>query len=78
MSKQKTLLQKYKAIQKIGCSVEVPWAAMRVLHGESKTLDVWGDQVSLGEDFVSLQEAREAIQFYAEQLGGLILWDEEK
>ena len=36
---------------------------------------VFGDQVTFGEDFVSLHEARVALEWYVEQLGGKVEWD---
>lgn len=66
-------IDKYNKIQKIGCSVDVPWHVYRILG--PKKIFIIVDQVDLGEDSCSLDEARKAIEFYVEQLGGLVMWD---
>jgi hypothetical protein len=69
------LIDKFKAIQKIDQNVEVPWGPMRVFG--AKQISVWGDQVSLGGtdcDYVYLDEARAAVEWYVTQLGGKVKW----
>lgn len=72
--KQKTLLDKYKAIQAAGYEVDIPWDVMRVLN--SKKLSVMANEVSLNDngDYVSLQHARESLDWLVDQLGGKIEW----
>lgn len=70
-----TLKQKFDAIQKIGTDIQVPFNHWRLLGTASHTLDIAGDQISLGEDFASLQDAQNAIAWYAEQLGGKVKWE---
>lgn len=63
------LIEKYNAIQKIGHTVELPHAVWTAL-GTCKTMYIMGDQVQLGDgDFVSLERAREAVLYLADQLG---------
>lgn len=73
------LIDKYVAIQKIGLDVEVPWEVSHVL-GAAKKIMVLGDSVCLGvdTDFCSLAEARAALEWYAQQLGGQITWERLK
>lgn len=52
----------------------VPYHVSRVFSTETEPR-VFGDQVTFGEDFVSLQEARVALEWYVEQLGGKVEWD---
>lgn len=68
------LLTKYEAALKIGSTVEVPWHVKRIL-GDNK-IGFYADQLCLSDegDYASLQECREAINWYAEQLGGSIKW----
>jgi len=35
---------------------------------------VYGDQVSFGEDYVSLQDARDGVHWLVNQLGGRVTW----
>jgi hypothetical protein len=64
-------LQKYKPI-------EVPYKVWVCFGQQSKLIHVAGDQASLGEDYVDLEQLREAISWYADQLGGKITWSKEK
>jgi hypothetical protein len=75
VSKNNTLVEKFRAIQKIGHTVEIPWQVNRVLGSEHKKIEVAGDQVCIQEDFVSLEEARDAVEWYVKQLGGKVEWD---
>ena len=67
-----TLHQMYKNILAVGHSAPVPYDVYKIIGG--KTLELAGDQVSLGEDFVSMEEARAAVKWYVEQLGGKVKW----
>lgn len=68
------LIERYEAIQKIGCDVDVPFHVYRIIG--DKRISVLGDQVELGfdHDFVSLTEARAAVEWYVQQLGGTVKW----
>lgn len=70
-------LKAYKKIQKYK-PIEVPWNAWRLFSEQCKKIEVYGDQVSFGEDYATLEEARKAIEFYADQLGGTIKWKTKK
>jgi len=69
-----TLLEKYKKIQEIGTSVEVPYNVRSLFASGKNPLDIVGSDISLGEDYGSLQQCREAIEWYAGQLGGTVKW----
>lgn len=71
-----TLIERYRAIEKIGTEVEVPFHVYRMIG--NKTICIFGNQIELGEDhdFVSLTEAREALEWYVNQLGGNVQWRE--
>jgi hypothetical protein len=77
MSKKKTarIIDKYRVIQNMGSAVEVPWEVKRMFPGQV-TLEVIGNQISFGEDYVYLLEARAGIQFLVEQLGGKVVWED--
>ena len=77
MSKKEPLLiEKYKAIQTVGPTKKVPWKLKRFLpDGGEMEFTVWGTQISMGGDFLELEEAREAASILAAELGGTIKWD---
>jgi len=68
------LYDKYKAIQKIGCNITIPHDVWKCFGGEIKEISVVGNQVSLGEDYVSIEEARNAAEWFVKQLGGQVKW----
>lgn len=74
------LIDKYNKIQEIGTEIITPWEVMRTLG--AKSMRIMGDQICLNyqtdSDYVSLEEAREAVAWYAYQLGGKIVWSKEK
>jgi hypothetical protein len=57
--------------------IEIPYHVCRVFS--SKELTVLGDQVALSNegDFVYLNEARAAVEWYVKQLGGVVAWEFE-
>lgn len=69
-----TLLEKYKSIQKIGSSIETPWFVYRAFGSPVRAISVTGTEISLGEDFVSVQEARNAVEWYVKNLGRSVKW----
>lgn len=75
----KTILEKFKEIQKIGLEVEIPfYNVSRLFFGSgNKKIHIFGDQIDLGgqdADFCSIDEARAAIEWYVEQFGGKVKW----
>lgn len=72
--KYKTAYKKFKAIQEVGSAVSVPWEVSRILGG--KKINIFGDQIALSPsgDYASLEEARNAVAYYVEQLGGSVTW----
>jgi len=54
--------------------IEVPYKVWACFGPQSKTIDVAGNQASLGEDYVDLEQLREAIEWYVDQLGGEVEW----
>jgi hypothetical protein len=67
------LIDAHKVIQEISVD-QVPWAVRRMFAG-SVRLEISGAEISFGEDFVSVTEAREAVEFLVDQLGGKVKWD---
>lgn len=55
--------------------IEVPYEVWRLFGKSSEYIYLAGKQVSLGEDFVSLEQARTAIEYYVNQLGGKVKWE---
>lgn len=71
------LIDKYKKIQRLGYEEKIPWHVAHVLSNEHGSyISVSGSDVSLGEDYVSLEQARKAVEWYANQLGGRIKWED--
>ena len=77
MKKEQTLIERYKAIHKIGTEIAIPYHVWTKL-GSVKSICVIGDEVGIGEDFCTVEEARTAIEWYATQLGGKVTWVNEK
>lgn len=73
-SAPQTLIEKYNAIQAIGSEVKTPHEVF-CLFKDFRNADVVGDQISFGEDFVSLDSARNAVSWIVHQLGGTVKWN---
>lgn len=56
-------------------TIDVPYHVWRFIGDETKQISLAGDQASLGLDYGSLQELRNAIAWYVEQLGGQVKWE---
>jgi hypothetical protein len=71
----KEKLEKIEELQKL----TTPWKVMRLMG----KVELFGNHISFnadghGGDFVSLEEAREAIDWLVEQLGGQVKWRAKK
>lgn len=66
------LIDKFAKIQKIGTHVDVPWSIYRILG--PKRIYIIGDQIDLGVDTGDIEEVRNAVAYYVEQLGGKVEW----
>lgn len=75
--KSKTLIERYKAIQKVGPDINIPHEVWTVLGGEEtgRIMSIIGTEVCLGCDYVSIEKARLAVAWYVRQLGGTVKWD---
>lgn len=69
-----TVFQKVLTMRAIGPSTTVPWHVWRCFGSQQKEVLVSGTDVCLGEDYVSLEEARKAVDWYVEELGGQVKW----
>ena len=54
--------------------LEVPHYVWRMFGEQCKFITFAGNQASLGEDYGTTEELREAVKFYVEQLGGTVKW----
>lgn len=73
----KTLIQAYEEVQKIEAQVpEYPHLVWTKLFGRKCRPFISGDQISLSTDadYASIPEAREAVEYLVEQLGGKVKW----
>lgn len=76
MSKPKTALDMHK-IATINREVQVPWSVWRLFGCSQKIISIAGTEISLGEDYSSLDDCRKAVAWYVEQLGGKVKWEKE-
>ncbi len=70
-----TAIEKYNAIQKIGTEVQVPFYVWTKFGSKQKQISLVGTDISLGEDYCRIDEARNAIKWYVTQLGGKVTWE---
>lgn len=59
--------------------IEVPWHVWTKFGKSAKKITVLGNQVSLTSvaDFGTVEELRKAIEFYVDQLGGRVEWEDK-
>ena len=55
--------------------VVVPYDVWHLFGSQCKSIEFASDRLSFGEDYASIEEARLALEFYVEQLGGKIKWE---
>lgn len=67
------IVKKFKALRKE--QDKAPWSTIRLFQAFS--YEVIGEQISFGEDYVSIHEAREGVQFLVDQLGGKVKWGKD-
>lgn len=72
----KTILEMHK-IAKENSEIEVPYKVWVKFGDKQKTILIHGNEISLGEDYASLNDCREAVAWYVEQLGGKVKWGKE-
>lgn len=73
----KNVITKAKAIDKLR-SIKVPYNVWRLLGTDAKNITIGGsDQICLGEDYASIFEIREGLEWYAKQFDGVIQWENE-
>jgi hypothetical protein len=58
--------------------IEVPWRVWTKFGETAKYITVHGDQASLtsAADFGNIKELQVAIEWYVDQLGGVVNWEE--
>ena len=58
-------------------NIEVPWHVWTKFGHGAKHISLAGNQVSLASegDYASLEELRQAIEWYVDQLGGKVKWE---
>ena len=70
------LLDVRKEVQKLNSKLdEVPWEVYCAFGASIRdNFGVAGSEVCLGEDYLSVGQARDAVNWVAEQLGGAVKW----
>jgi hypothetical protein len=74
MKKEKTVADKLLEHE----DIKVPFEVRRFLGGDAITLA--GDQACIGNgdsDYGSLEELRNAVEFYVKQLNGTVVWKDK-
>ncbi len=69
----KTILECHKIAKEV-TEVEVPWSVWTKFGSEAKKVRIAGSDICLSEDYASLEDCRQAIAWYVEQLGGKVKW----
>lgn len=71
MKKEKTIADQLTTVP----NIKVPLSTMRVFG--SKEVSIHGDQIAFSSDcdYVTLQEARTAVEWLVEQLNGKVKWE---
>ncbi len=59
---------------KLQKDIKVPFNVWRMFSEQCEFINIAGSQASLGGDFGTTEELREAVKFYVEQLGGTVKW----
>jgi len=77
MAKEKRLIDKYNDIQKIGTTMDVPWEVWTVFYEKKIDIEIIGNDIYLGSDYSPIDKVRNAIEWFATQLGGKVKWEED-
>ncbi len=72
----KTILESHKIAKEVS-EVAVPFHVWRLIGNAQKSVFINGEQLCLGEDYGTLEECRNAVAWYVEQLGGKVKWNKE-
>jgi len=78
-------IDRFKEVQKINKNAEkVPFHVWTVFPGQDSGggksslavhgIEIMGDQINLGGDYVSLKQVREALEYLTDQFGGKVKW----
>lgn len=68
-----TVYEKH-CISRSNATVSVPFNVRRFFPDYASPISFAGDQISLGGDYGDLEEIREAVAWYVEQLNGDVKW----
>ena len=73
MAKSKKLIQKLTKHK----DIEVPYDVWRFFGSQTQNgrIQMSENLASFGEDFGTVEELRDAIEFYVDQLGGKVKWE---
>lgn len=55
--------------------IEMPYHVMRFFTEGNRTITFCGDQASFGEDYGSIEELREVVEWLAAQFNGKVAWE---
>lgn len=55
--------------------IEVPYHVWSCFGERSKVITLGGKEASLGEDYKSLEDLRQAVEWYVDQLDGKVTWN---
>lgn len=71
-SKKKKAHKKMKYVEPI----KMPYNVMRFFVEGSREITFANDQASLGEDYGTIEELRDVVEWLADQFGGKVEWND--
>lgn len=74
-NEERRIVDVNRELIEVGKSIDIPWHVWTTLNC-NKEIEFHGNQMSLGADFVELQNFRNAVEWLTNQLGGKISWEE--
>ena len=70
------VIENFKKIKEL-YKIEVPYEVWTTFYENKKEVYIYGDQIDLGCDFKSLEECRDSVAWFVDQLGGTVKWSKK-
>ena len=78
IDKGKKKLTALEAVRTNTVEIELPYGVKCLFPQNFKCIEIFGDRISFGEDYVTVEEVREGLEWLAGQFDGKIKWKREK
>lgn len=76
LKKQKNrVIDSFKQIQAVQHRFKLPFDFWRLACESAKEIEIMGNQITMGQDYLTLEEARGAFDEVVAELGGTITWE---